>query len=164
MTVIGLCPVSRTRRDSSSVLWNLLINCHSPLHFFFIHRQISNIHNLSLITLAFMSQWNVFIDIINMQSVGGLYVLACVLIVNLWVSSQNRHSDPGPCDPWPLTITNLIHQSASAHHKLMTSLLNPDSFTPVCARLDTKTTNNTTQILLWPHYSRASGRESILKQ
>lgn len=54
---------------------------------FFIHRQISNIHNnVSLITLAFLSQWNVFIDIINMQSVGGLYVLACVLIVSLWVS------------------------------------------------------------------------------
>lgn len=35
----------------------------------------------------------------NRHAVCGRAVLACVLIVNLWISSQNRHSGPGQRDP-----------------------------------------------------------------
>lgn len=98
------------------------LNCLDKLSFnvtIFIHTLISNFHNN-------ISLWQECFHCNNRHAVCGRAVLACVLIVNLWTSSRNRHSDPGQRDLWPLTITNLIYQSASAHRKLFTLLQTPD--------------------------------------
>jgi len=99
--------------------------------------------------------------------------LLWLLFWYLQISSQDRPSGLGQRDPWPLTITNPIHQSTSAHRKLVNNswhhCLTLDNLLSVCStnssvirytfKVLSKPKNKTkknTNTFKWPHSNQAS--------